>query len=173
MRHARGDAYAGADGERALAKIDRFGNGREKCTSSLCDLRLVCPAAQDNGKFVSAEPRDEVAFAEVTDHAPRNGFQEQVTGLVVAQGVQLDIVLDGMSDLAGRVGRPITIDAETRASLAEIPPQCVALLGGDPMSLSCALFSCIQYGQSTANRPECSAIQAAYITSLRLEQPAP
>ena len=98
---------------------------------------------------------------------------EQVTGLVVAQGVQLDIVLDGMSDLAGRVGRPITIDAETRASLAEIPPQCVALLGGDPMSLSCALFSCIQYGQSTANRPECSAIQAAYITSLRLEQPAP
>ena len=54
---------------------------------------------------------------------------------------------------------PIVIDAEIRDKLAETPPACIK----DPLGLSCQLQACWQYGQSSAQRPECSKIQDAYI----------
>ena len=78
---------------------------------------------------------------------------EQVTGLVEAQGRQMDAVLDGVADIASQTGRPIVIDAEIRDALARTPPSCG--VNGDPSSLECLVSQCWQYGQSSANRPAC------------------
>ncbi len=85
----------------------------------------------------------------------------EVRGLVEAQGATL-------AELAEAAGRPVVIDAEIREALAETPPQCRS--GQDPVGLACAWATCLQYGQSSANRPECRAIEAAYLSSMA--QPA-
>jgi len=43
--------------------------------------------------------------------------------------------------------------------LTDLPPPCVKDVGGDPMSPTCLLSQCWQFGQSTANRPECRKIE--------------
>ena len=91
---------------------------------------------------------------------------EQVAGLVEAQSVQLDVLGDQMVDVANAAGRPVTLDAETRAALAQTPPQCVQVLGGDPLSPACAWATCLQYGQSSAQRPECRAVEASYLATV-------
>ena len=85
----------------------------------------------------------------------------EVRGLVEAQGATL-------AELAEAASRPVVIDAEIREALAETPPQCRS--GQDPAGLACAWATCLQYGQSSANRPECRAIEAAYLSSMA--QPA-
>lgn len=85
----------------------------------------------------------------------------EVRGLVEAQGATL-------AELAEAASRPVVIDAEIREALAETPPQCRS--GQDPTGLACAWATCLQYGQSSANRPECRAIEAAYLSSMA--QPA-
>jgi len=85
----------------------------------------------------------------------------EVRGLVEAQGATL-------AELAEAASRPVVIDAEIREALAETPPQCRS--GQDPAGLACAWATCLQYGQSSANRPECRTIEAAYLSSMA--QPA-
>jgi len=96
----------------------------------------------------------------------RATVDDQAVPLVEAQTAQLDTLTDGMADLVGRTQEPITLDAETRAALAQTPPQCVTVLGGNPLSLACAWATCLQYGQSSAQRPECRAVEAAYLADL-------
>ena len=59
--------------------------------------------------------------------------------------------------------RPIVIDAEIRDDLAQVPIQCRKESGGDPMSPLCAWATCLQYGQSTAQRPECEDVRDAML----------
>jgi hypothetical protein len=92
---------------------------------------------------------------------------EQVSALVAAQAVQLDIVLDGVADLAAAAGAPVVLDAEVRAALARVPPSCVVSLGGDPMAPQCMLLSCWAMGQSAAQRPSCEAAEQAVTRSFQ------
>lgn len=89
---------------------------------------------------------------------------EQVAGLIDAQSVQIDVIGDQLADIATAAGRPIVIDAEIRDKLADVPAQCRT--GGDPLGLACAWATCLQHGASSAQRPECRAIEAAYIASV-------
>jgi hypothetical protein len=98
--------------------------------------------------------------------AGRGTAPDDAVPLVEAQTEQLDVLADGMADLVSRTAEPITLDAETRAALAQTPPQCVTVLGGNPLSLACAWATCLQYGQSSAQRPECRAVEAAYLAEL-------
>ena len=86
----------------------------------------------------------------------------EVRGLVEAQGAAIERVAEA-------AGRPVVIDAEIRETLAETPPQCRS--GQDPAGLACAWATCLQYGQSSAQRPECRAVEAAYLASMRVETP--
>jgi hypothetical protein len=83
----------------------------------------------------------------------------EVRGLVEAQGAAIERVAEAAS-------RPVVIDAEIREALAETPPQCRS--GQDPAGLACAWATCLQYGQSSAQRPECRAVEAAYLASMRV-----
>jgi len=65
---------------------------------------------------------------------------------------------DGQRALVEAAARPVVLDAELRASLASTPVQCVAELGGDPMSIQCAWATCGAFGQSDAGRLECSQL---------------
>jgi len=87
---------------------------------------------------------------------------EQVEGLVLAQAAQLEAQGRTLAELAEAAGRPVVIDAEIREALAATPPACRA----EPLGLACQVQACWQYGQSSANRPECRAIEAAYLSSM-------
>ena len=84
--------------------------------------------------------------------------------VMAEQTAAIEVLGDSLATVAEAAGRPIVLDAETRASLAEIPPQCVTVLGGDPMSAACGWASCIRYGVQSAQRPECRAIEAAMLS---------
>lgn len=81
------------------------------------------------------------------------------TAAIEAQG-------DALAAVAESAGRPVVIDAELRAELARVPVQCLRDMGGDPMSPACAWSTCLQYGQSAAQRPECRAVEAAMVAAL-------
>ena len=85
--------------------------------------------------------------------------QRDQTARVVEQQTELIGELqDGQRALVEAAGKPIVLDAELRASLASTPVQCVAELGGDPMSIQCAWASCGAFSQSDAGRLECSQL---------------
>jgi hypothetical protein len=89
---------------------------------------------------------------------------EQMTELVAAQTSQLDAIAAAQAQTLEAASRPVVIDAEIRDKLSEVPPQC---RGGIPVdSLACAWSTCVQYGQSSANRPECGPIRDAYLASM-------
>ena len=106
-----------------------------------------------------------------------------VTGYVVAarqgealevQGEQFAALQEGQRELAEVAGRPVVLDAALRATLAGTPPACVVDLGGDPLTPHCMLQTCWQYGQSSAQRPECRAVEAAVVDMLGCpEEPGP
>ena len=91
--------------------------------------------------------------------------------LLEAQAATLDALTDGQTELAEVMTRPVVIDAEIRDQLAQVPPQCRT--GQDPSGLACAWATCLQYGQSSAQRPECRAIEAAYLASVACSEPTP
>ena len=88
-----------------------------------------------------------------------------------AQAQSIDAILDGQTEILIEASKPIVIDAELRSELAEVPVQCRIKAGGDPSSVQCQWATCLQFGQSSANRPECSDIRDLLVDSLR-EQPA-
>ena len=94
---------------------------------------------------------------------------EQVAGLVEAQTTQIDILGDRMAEIQAQAGRPVVIDAEIRDKLADVPPQCRT--GQDPAGLACAWASCLRYSQSNGQRPECRAVETAYLASMACPEP--
>jgi len=87
-----------------------------------------------------------------------------------AQSVALSELQEGQRAVLEQAGKPIVIDAELRSTLAEVPVQCREDAGGDPMSVPCQWATCLQYGQSSAQRPECREIETAMVVSLRVEE---
>jgi hypothetical protein len=87
------------------------------------------------------------------------GLKSDQTAKVVEQQTALIGELqDGQRQLVEAASKPIVLDAELRASLASTPVQCVAELGGDPMSIQCAWATCGAFSQSDAGRLECSQL---------------
>ena len=87
------------------------------------------------------------------------GLKSDQTAKVVERQTELIGELqDGQRALVEAASKPIVLDAELRASLASTPVQCVAELGGDPMSIQCAWATCGAFGQSDAGRLECSQL---------------
>tara|TARA_Y100001972_G_C7655299_1_gene329926 strand:+ start:1255 stop:1614 length:360 start_codon:yes stop_codon:yes gene_type:complete len=81
------------------------------------------------------------------------------TEKVIAEQTQLiGAIQDGQQELIEAAGKPVVIDAEVRAQLSDVPPACIEDLGGNPRSAECLLLSCYAFGQSSANRPECSPL---------------
>ena len=95
------------------------------------------------------------------------GIKEVDVGEVIeAQTELIGEIQDGQRALVEAAGWPVVIDAEVRASLAEVPPACISKLGGDPMSAQCALMACWAFGQSAAQRPDCDAVEALVVEAL-------
>lgn len=88
------------------------------------------------------------------------------TSLIGAVQDGQQAILESQQALVEVASRPITIDAELRSELARVPVQCLTDLGGSPLSVQCAWASCAAYGQSAANRPECSALTALLVETL-------
>lgn len=81
-----------------------------------------------------------------------------------AHGEVLEALTDGQRELLEAAQRPVILDASIRADLSQVPFQCRADQGGDPMSPACAWATCLQYGQSSAQRPECREVEAAMVS---------
>jgi hypothetical protein len=102
-----------------------------------------------------------------------------VTGLSLGRDRTADVVerqteligelQDGQRALVEAAARPVVLDAELRASLASTPVQCVAELGGDPMSIQCAWATCGAFGQSDAGRLECSQLTRRLVEAFDAE----
>ena len=87
-------------------------------------------------------------------------FNRRSTEKVIAeQTLLIGAIQDGQRQLIEAAGKPVVIDAEVRASLASVPPACISKMGGDPRSAECLLIQCWSYGQSSAQRPSCEAVQ--------------
>jgi len=83
-----------------------------------------------------------------------------------AQTHAIEALQAGQASLLEAASKPVVLDAELKATLAEVPVQCRKDLGGDPMTPSCAWATCLQFGQSSAQRPECRAVEAAMLKAL-------
>jgi hypothetical protein len=86
---------------------------------------------------------------------------------IEAQTESIKAVQDGQVKITEMVNRPIVIDAELKAGLSKIPVQCMSEMGGDPTSVQCQWATCLQFGQSPAQRPECRAIEELMISSMK------
>lgn len=86
------------------------------------------------------------------------------TAAIEAQG-------DALAAVAESAGRPVVIDGEIKAALAQTPPACVPSMGGDPMSAPCLLQTCWQFGQSAAQRPECRKVEEAALAAMACPEP--
>lgn len=98
---------------------------------------------------------------------------EQMSELIETQTSQLDAIAAAQLQTLEAANRPVVIDAEIRDKLADVPPQCRT--GQNPASLSCAWASCLRYSTTDGQRPECRAVEAAYLASMACpatEQPA-
>jgi hypothetical protein len=74
---------------------------------------------------------------------------------------------EGQEKILAEAGKPVVIDAALRSTLAEVPVQCRTDAGGSPTSVECQWATCLQYGQSSAQRPECRAVETLMVDALR------
>lgn len=86
--------------------------------------------------------------------------------LLEAQTEVLGELTEGQVALLETAQRPVIIDAEIRSTLAEVPVQCRTDAGGDPNTTVCQWATCIQFGQSAAQRPECREIEKIMLAAL-------
>ena len=84
-----------------------------------------------------------------------------------AQTDAIEALQAGQAEILAEASKPVVLDAELKATLAEVPVQCRKDLGGDPMSVACQWATCLQFGQSSAQRPECRAVETLMIDSLK------
>jgi hypothetical protein len=85
---------------------------------------------------------------------------------IEAQADNIEALQEGQAVLLENATKPIVIDAEIRSTLADVPVQCRTDAGGDPTSVECQWATCLQYGQSSAQRPECSKVTELMIEKL-------
>lgn len=90
-----------------------------------------------------------------------------------AQTEAIEALQEGQSKMLENASKPIVIDAELKATLAEVPVQCRKDLGGDPTSVQCQWATCLQFGQSSAQRPECRAVETLMVDTLKAQTAAP
>ena len=91
---------------------------------------------------------------------------------IEAQADNITALQEGQAEILENATRPIVLDAELKSQLAEIPVQCLTAAGGDPTSAECQWATCLQYGQSSAQRPECSKVTELMIDKLMKDTPA-
>lgn len=84
-----------------------------------------------------------------------------------AQAEALAALQEGQTELVEAAGKPVVIDAELRSTLAEVPVQCRTDAGGDPLGVQCQWATCLQFGQSSAQRPECRAVEALMVDEIK------
>ena len=92
--------------------------------------------------------------------------KEKTHKVIEEQTLMIGAIQDGQRELLEAASKPVVLDAELKASLAQIPVQCIESAGGDAMSVQCAWASCAAYGQSSANRPECSKLTELLVRTL-------
>lgn len=90
-----------------------------------------------------------------------------------AQTEAIEALQEGQSKMLENASKPIVIDAELKATLAEVPVQCRKDLGGDPTSVQCQWATCLQFGQSSAQRPECRAVETLMVDTLKAKTETP
>ena len=95
--------------------------------------------------------------------------RDRTADVVERQTELIGELQDGQRALVEAAARPVVLDAELRASLASTPVQCVAELGGDPMSIQCAWASCGAFSQSDAGRLECSQLTRRLVEAFDAE----
>jgi hypothetical protein len=88
-----------------------------------------------------------------------------------AQTEAIEALQAGQTQILAEASKPIVLDAELKATLAEVPVQCRKDLGGDPMAVACQWATCLQFGQSSAQRPECRAVEQLMIDALKASAP--
>jgi len=49
----------------------------------------------------------------------------------------------------------------------EVSEQCRTDAGGDPLGVQCQWATCLQYGQSSAQRPECRAVEQLMVDEIK------
>lgn len=86
---------------------------------------------------------------------------------VEAQAENIKALQDGQAEILENATKPIVLDAELKSQLAEVPVQCRTEAGGDPTSAECQWATCLQYGQSSAQRPECSKVTELMLSVLQ------
>jgi hypothetical protein len=90
-----------------------------------------------------------------------------------AQTEAIRALQDGQSKMLENASKPIVIDAELRSTLANVPVQCRRDAGGSPSTVECQWATCLQFGQSSAQRPECRAVETLMVDALRAKALAP
>jgi hypothetical protein len=88
---------------------------------------------------------------------------------IEAQTESIEALQEGQAKILENATRPIVLDAELKATLAEVPVQCRTDLGGDPSSVQCQWATCLQFGQSSAQRPECRQIEQLMVDTLKAD----
>ncbi len=94
---------------------------------------------------------------------------DQTTKALEAQAKTLEKLTAGQTDILDAAQKPVVLDAELKAQLAEVPVQCRKDLGGDPNSVPCQWATCLQFGQSSAQRPECSDISDLLVETMKAQ----
>ena len=92
--------------------------------------------------------------------------RDRTQDVLAEQTLLIAELQEGQRAMIEAAGKPVVIDAEVRAALASVPPACVKGLGGDPMTAQCLLQTCWAFGQSSAQRPDCDAAEAAAVAVL-------
>ena len=95
------------------------------------------------------------------------GHSKAAARAVEAQAENIEALQSGQAVILENATKPIVLDAEIRNSLAEVPVQCRTEAGGDPKSVECQWATCLQYGQGSAQRPECREVEKMMIERLQ------
>ena len=92
--------------------------------------------------------------------------KEKTHKVIEEQTLMIGAIQDGQRELLEAASKPVVLDAELRSSLAQVPVQCIEAAGGDALSVHCAWATCAAFGQSSANRPECSKLTELLVRTL-------
>jgi len=95
---------------------------------------------------------------------------ERSSKIIEAQTELIGEVQTQQNKLLEAAQRPIVIDSEIKAALADLPPACIVSAGGDPLSAQCALQACWRYGQSAAQRPNCDGVEKAALIAYEAKE---
>lgn len=96
---------------------------------------------------------------------------------IEAQTAAIATLSEGNQNLVVEVQRVALEEAQRETHIADkltdVPPQCIAELGGDPMSAVCAWAWCVRDGESNAQRCQEQTLQAYLITQWQAQAACP